>query len=195
MARLGRAARPVGLRGQARARRRLRERRLVWCANTTQYLSDAELTAALAELRRVVRPGGLVAVKESDATLNRLLPAPVALFPRTYQALAAAGGVQQHGTLRAAMLPAWLRRSGLTQIRRRTTLLEQAFPVPAALRDSWRDYLSIYAQAAVDVELPAEDQAFWAALREPSGADRLMDDPDFGFWEGNTLAIGMAPAA
>ena len=30
----------------------------VWCANTTQYLSDAELAVALGELRRVVRAGG-----------------------------------------------------------------------------------------------------------------------------------------
>src|SRR5258707_11703351 len=32
----------------------------VWCANTTQYLTDDELTTTLGEFRRVVRPGGLV---------------------------------------------------------------------------------------------------------------------------------------
>ena len=35
----------------------------LWCANTSQYLSDDEAARALAEMRRVVRPGGLVAVK------------------------------------------------------------------------------------------------------------------------------------
>ena len=36
----------------------------VWCANSTQYLSDDQLRAFLGEARRVVRPGGLVAIKE-----------------------------------------------------------------------------------------------------------------------------------
>jgi ubiquinone/menaquinone biosynthesis C-methylase UbiE len=36
----------------------------VWCANTTQYLTNDELSQMLAEFRRVVRPGGLVAVKK-----------------------------------------------------------------------------------------------------------------------------------
>ena len=39
-----------------------------WCANTSQYLDDGQLGLALAELRRVVRPGSLVALKEFDGS-------------------------------------------------------------------------------------------------------------------------------
>jgi ubiquinone/menaquinone biosynthesis C-methylase UbiE len=39
-----------------------------------QYLDDGELERALAELRRVVRPGGVVAVKDLDASLVTVRP-------------------------------------------------------------------------------------------------------------------------
>ena len=77
----------------------------VWCANTSQYLTDTELRVALAELIRVVRPGGLVAVKESDATLFRVLPAPVGIMLRAYVAGAQSGGIVERGMIRAAELP------------------------------------------------------------------------------------------
>ena len=46
----------------------------VWCANTSQYLTDDELLTALQEFRRVVRPGGLVAIKEYDGTSMQIQP-------------------------------------------------------------------------------------------------------------------------
>ena len=46
----------------------------VWCANTTQYLTDDELQVMLREFRRVVRPGGSVAVKDYDITLQQIHP-------------------------------------------------------------------------------------------------------------------------
>ena len=36
----------------------------VWCANVTHYLRDDDLRTAMAEFRRVVRPGGMVAIKD-----------------------------------------------------------------------------------------------------------------------------------
>ncbi len=48
----------------------------VWLANSSQYLTDDELATTLAEFRRVVRPGGLVAIKDSDGELSRLAPGP-----------------------------------------------------------------------------------------------------------------------
>ncbi|WP_243793847.1 class I SAM-dependent methyltransferase [Saccharopolyspora gloriosae] len=39
----------------------------VWCANTTQYLDDAELARALSEFRRVTRPGGWSRSRTSTA--------------------------------------------------------------------------------------------------------------------------------
>jgi ubiquinone/menaquinone biosynthesis C-methylase UbiE len=49
----------------------------VWCAQSLYSLRDAE--AALAEMHRVVRPGGTVAVLENDTLHEVLLPWPAAL--------------------------------------------------------------------------------------------------------------------
>src|SRR3712207_9247015 len=54
----------------------------VWCANVAQYLTGAEFTRAMAEFRRVTKPGGLVAVKDSDGTLLQLLPLDPAVMAR-----------------------------------------------------------------------------------------------------------------
>ncbi|HEX5505323.1 MAG TPA: class I SAM-dependent methyltransferase, partial [Thermomicrobiales bacterium] len=71
-----------------------------WCANTSQYLTDDELATALAELRRVVRPGGLVAVKDGDLHFTRVLPAPPGFLLRVFRA-AAPVNVPSAGILRA----------------------------------------------------------------------------------------------
>jgi arsenite methyltransferase len=165
----------------------------VWCANTSQYLTDAELEAALGELGRVVRPGGLIAIKESDATRMQVMPAPVGIMLRAYLAGARAGGVVEGGMIRAASLPAWLRRAGLTNIRRHTTLLEHAAPLSGFPRHQWWSLLGFLAERTADADVPHEDRAFWAPLREGGPRDRLLDDPDFSGCEGNTLAVGTVP--
>ncbi len=46
----------------------------VWCANVTQYLTEAELERAVQEFRRVLKPGGTLALKDFDATLCDAVP-------------------------------------------------------------------------------------------------------------------------
>lgn len=162
----------------------------VWCANTTQYLSDDELTVALSELKRVVRPGGKVAVKESDSSLFRLLPGPPGIVSRTYAALARNGNDIAHGTLRGAELPQWLRSAGFVDIRRHSTLLEFSAPLNSAVRRQWRSLLDILSSQSQDLELHPEDAEFWMKLRDGENVETLLDSPDFYFCEGNTLAIG-----
>ncbi|MDQ2785810.1 MAG: class I SAM-dependent methyltransferase, partial [Chloroflexota bacterium] len=118
----------------------------VWCANTTQYLTDAELATMLAEFRRVVRPGGLVAIKEVDATVMRFTPAPPFIGAHLYEARAESGGVQAVGCLRGLTLASWLRRAGMVETWQRTTLIERNAPLRAVERQflamglpiSWR---------------------------------------------------------
>jgi SAM-dependent methyltransferase len=167
----------------------------VWFANTSQYLTDEELLAALAELRRVVRPGGLVAVKETDGQLARVLPAPTGLLLRVRQAAADAGGVQAAGGLRGAALLGWLRRGGLVEVWGRGTLIERVAPLAPSARHVWRESLPLYAAAAPSLALPAADQAFWARLRDPAALEAYLDDPDFYGCEGNFLAVGTVPGA
>ncbi|HEX5505601.1 MAG TPA: methyltransferase domain-containing protein, partial [Thermomicrobiales bacterium] len=164
----------------------------VWCANTTQYLTDEELATALAELRRVVRPGGLVAVKDADGTLVRVLPAPPGFLLRVFRA-AAPVNVPSAGILRAPALPGWLRRAGLVGVWRRTTLIERPAPLAPPSRRQNRDALALLAAHAPGLDLPAADQDLWARLRDPAALEAYLDDPEFCFLEGNILTVGTVP--
>jgi len=165
----------------------------VWFANTSQYLTDAELTTALQEFRRVVRPGGLVAVKEVDSTLTRILPAPPGLILRWFDALARTGMVQSTGGLRGPALTGWLRRAGLAGIWQRCTLIERTTPLDAFPRQFWRDLLTGMSGRAPSLDLSPEDQKVWARLRDPAALDAYLDVPDFYGCEGNILTVGTVP--
>src|SRR5207253_598241 len=100
----------------------------VWCANVLQYFSDAELAAILAEFRRVVRPGGLVAVKDDENAHWLVWPGEPAVYWRLFEALMQredALGVQMRGGFRGRALRRWLERAGLFPVRQRTHLIER----------------------------------------------------------------------
>lgn len=84
----------------------------VWCANVTEYLTDDELRQMLAEFRRVVRPGGMVAIKEWDNTGQLLLPGPPLLLIHLDEALLRAGDTWAHGLFRVVEIPQWRRAAG-----------------------------------------------------------------------------------
>ena len=108
----------------------------VWCANVAQYLTQAEFARAIGEFRRVTKPGGLVAVKEFDATLLRILPLDPAIWARlaaARQAKAAATGLLG-GCCGPSLAPSF-RRAGLTDLVRKSWLVERwapALPRPAS---------------------------------------------------------------
>ena len=93
----------------------------VWCANVAQYLTQAEFARAIGEFRRVTKPGGLVAVKDFDATLLQILPLDPAIWARlaaARQAKAAATGLL--GGCCGPSLAPFFRRAGLTDLMRKS---------------------------------------------------------------------------
>lgn len=166
----------------------------VWFANTSQYLTDAELATALAEFRRVVRPGGLVAVKDADSAYLSITPAPPGLILRLSEEAARRGGVQAMGTLRTPLLGGWLRRAGLEDVWRRATLIERSAPLDATTRRYWRNALIFLVTAATGLDLPEADRQAWDRLRDPDERDRFLNDPDTCLIDANVLVVGRVPA-
>ncbi|MEV0319423.1 class I SAM-dependent methyltransferase [Streptomyces sp. NPDC050658] len=161
----------------------------VWCSNTVQYLDDAELARALAEFRRVVRPGGTVAVKDLDAHLITARPADPHLFGDFFRAAGATPGYARQ-LLRSRELYRHLRRAGLTDVRQRTVLIEHHAPLTQAAREFYTAACASLAEQALALGLSEE----WRRFTDPAGPDHPLADPDGYISEGNALAVGTVPA-
>ncbi len=164
----------------------------LWCANTTQYLGDPEFETALAEFRRVVRSGGIVAVKDVDVALARLYPANPFLFPHLCEASVRANPDDGHarGSLRGRELRRWLERSGLREVRQRTVMIERWAPLRSAERRFFADWLSHLAGLAEERGVPEGDLASWQALGDPDSPGHPLDRPDAYACEGQVVAVG-----
>jgi SAM-dependent methyltransferase len=160
----------------------------VWCANTAQYLTDDELAMALGEFRRVVRPGGVVAIKDIDGSLMRAPSHEPGLIPHLREARARAGAVQAWGAMRGPDLGVWMRRAGYRDVRLRTTLVERWPPYRPAERQYLRTLFGTFAGMAEEVDIPQREREEWARLRD--AGDALFDDPEHYYREGHVLVVG-----
>ncbi|MFJ6701099.1 class I SAM-dependent methyltransferase [Streptomyces sp. NPDC091272] len=159
-----------------------------WCSNTVQYLDDDELAAALAELRRVVRPGGTIAVKDLDARRITARPADPGLFAGFFRVASAQPGYARQ-LMRTHELPLHLERAGLTGVRARSLLIEHHAPLSAPARDFYTAACAQLAHQAVTLGL---DPA-WQRFTDPTAPDHPLDAPDAYISEGNVLAVGTVP--
>jgi ubiquinone/menaquinone biosynthesis C-methylase UbiE len=169
----------------------------VWSANVIQYLSDEDLTRTLAELRRIVRPGGVIAIKDFDGSHARIHPGDPALLWRLLEAVRRSPAhffhQMAHGILRTATFRRWLERAGLCHVRQATTLMELWGPCGETEQAWMESYLEFWAAAAEPLDLPAADLEYWAKIRS-LGARVVVNDPDFYCCEPNTIAVGTVPS-
>jgi SAM-dependent methyltransferase len=163
----------------------------VWCSNTLQYLTDAEVMTALREFRRVVRHEGLVAIKEYDGL--RLEPTPMYFIQHNAEASWKAKprpGYRVPGGHRGPTLPTLLREAGLVEVWARSTNIERWAPLRPVEEQLWRDALSSWASGALHRDLPAADLSLWRELSEPAGLAAFLARPDFYSREVNVVAVG-----
>jgi arsenite methyltransferase len=161
----------------------------VWSANVTQYLSDEDLTRAIHEFCRVVKPGGLVAVKEVDISVWQYQPQDPKLTWRLLDALS--DDRQMSGAMRGTRLTAWFRAAGLENVSARTTLAERRQPLRPVERDYIRNNLVFLSGLARTCDLPEADHRQWKAIGE--APERLLSDPDFCYREMWVLSLGIVP--
>ena len=166
----------------------------VWCANVTQYLTDAELQKMIVEFRRVVRPDGLVVIKDFDLTLQQFIPGdPVArwdFFKRLRPI-----NPQIRGTFRVIDLPIWLKQAGLTDIGYKTFICERQAPLRPVEQEFIGDVLRWEASMAEDFDLLEPTLLAWQKVGDTNSPDHIMKHPDFYYREGHVVAVARVPSS
>lgn len=164
---------------------------IAWCANTFEYLNAEEQAVSLREMARVVRPGGTIAVKDSEFTHKIFHPVPLQFWFDFLLHRAREGA----GPYVGRSLPGAFRGAGLMPVCR-TFLSERAAPL-----GGWdRRWIGLSGRAI------AADAAQWMGperATEAAAFGRLFDerDPecivlrnDFYYCEGSILITAIAPA-
>lgn len=150
----------------------------VWCARSLISLDDP--AAALAEMRRVAKPGGLVAVLEDDEYHRVLVNWPVDLELAVQRATAAAARAK-YGTASklspARRLPALFRAAGLTPRGKRTFAADRASPFTPAVQRFLRRHLA-ETRAFVAPHLSADHLAAFDRFADPAAPDSVFRRPD-----------------
>lgn len=159
----------------------------VWSANVSQYLTDDEFAASLRECRRVVKSGGLVAVKEFDMTSWQYAPVDIRLIWRLFDAFLTAGALQAVGASRGVYMFDWLRKHDLTPVLRKSYHVERWAPMPEYV-DYFADMIRWLAAGAQAVPLSDADKAEWQRIGD--NATAISGHPDFCSREGFTVAVG-----
>jgi ubiquinone/menaquinone biosynthesis C-methylase UbiE len=162
----------------------------VWCSNTLQYLDRDALRNAFGELRRVVRPGGLIAIKEAEPSLAWLEPTAPYLLQRRLQARLAS---ERWDPLRGRTLRRAFAEAALADPRIYSTLVERWAPLRPVEQKYYRERLAYLAQTALEVDVSETDRTVWRGLLDPHATGHLAESADFYMREGHVLAVGRVP--
>lgn len=159
----------------------------IWNANVTQYLTDTELNSMLKEFVRVVKPGGVVAIKESDATTLQCYPFDPFVYARFVEKQSQVGIDWR----RVLNLPRYLTNAGLITVRQKTFVEEIRSPLPDHVYAFLSGALQFFAQEAEALALSDSDMEHWRRCRDPHAPDNPVNHRDFYFREGMTLVVGV----
>lgn len=165
----------------------------VWNANVTQYFADDDCRRMVAELCRVVKTGGIVAVKELDSSAFIIHPAPALLWWRLFAALVAGGSVQDAGMLRALGLHRFLNEAGLVHVTRKVFFVERYAPLRRVEHAFLANLMEYNLADVAAADLAPADRALWQQLCDPASPHYLPDQPDLYWREAHVLVTGIKP--
>ena len=164
----------------------------VWSANVSQYLGDQAFKSFLGEAYRVLKPGGLLAIKEFDITKSHFYPFGSGYMLELFQRLRPLN-IQVHGCFRTPNHANWLKEVGFTNIRSSTLLSELRPPLSDAGWTYISSVLPFWLNHAQDLDLKDPALRQWQHLEDFHDVGSILSHPDFFFKEYHGLAVGQVP--
>lgn len=146
-------------------------------SNPVRLREELAVTRLLHELRRVVRPGGTVALTASDALGWMFGPEEPAFVWR----LLGSAHPALHPYLRTTRYHELFWASGLVDVRCRTILAERRAPLHPTVQAYVKHTLAAWCEIARVVGVDKIDQTRWDNLARAERAEHIMHQPDF-FW-------------
>lgn len=165
----------------------------VWNANVFQYLEEAEILQALAEFRRVLKPGGVLAIKDGDITALQVFPIPPWRLWRLLDAWARRGERQAFGLLESLKLRRFVEAAGFLDVDQRVTFIERGAPLRHADAQFIAGLIEFLSGLARKLDLSKSDADFWRDTSDPRSPSYVLNQPNLYFREAAVLATGRKP--
>lgn len=162
----------------------------LWCSNVFQYLTDEEKNQALKEFVRVVRPGGLIAIKELDLTASFVCPDPIIFWHIVEKS---SSSIQIHSTMRTHELPKLAFLSGLKVLSYKTFLVEWNPPLKPSDLPYLNAILQFFGTSAQDLHLTEQELSVMKRLSDPNSTDYYLNSLDFYWREAFAVVVCKVP--
>jgi len=165
---------------------------LVWSAHSMQSYDD--LPTVLAEFRRVLRPGGMLAVLESDAMHSIMLPWPARVELAVRQAELRSLGDQdeRQGAYFPRYAPQLFRDAGFKEVELRYRFIHRSAPFDQPLQT----YVSLYLRdllTRLGEDLNVQSRQFVERLAGIQDSDRQAPSDEGSFGSLQVLLTARAP--
>jgi SAM-dependent methyltransferase len=169
---------------------------LIWCSRVIHHLPDQ--VAGATELRRILKPGGRLVIRE-DKLLPQFLPFDIGVgrpgLERRLDVLRGQWSINYRSSSDNVRYPyGWLQLlsdAGFSQVMAKSFLYELLPPFTPDQRHFMRDWLQIPLKNETQFRyLDPEDAQTIEAITDPNSPDYVLNRPDLHFMEVTSIYLG-----
>jgi SAM-dependent methyltransferase len=163
----------------------------VWSANVFQYLGASDRSAALGEFLRVLKPAGLLAIKDGDLTGLQIAPVPPLVLWRLLDAWARSGDRQATGMIESIKIDSHVRDRGFMHVSRHVTFIERVAPLRISEMQFIAGLIAFFGKLADTLDhLRRDDVEYWRRIADAASPEYILRQPDLYLREAAVLVLG-----